>query len=99
MVLPFPRLIGIRFRLSISLKSTPVVTERLWLPTSVLPAGYARSADATAVATWLMLKWYCFNRSGITSTFMYSSRPPLISTLATEEIFSSSGTIFLSTKL
>jgi len=97
MMFPFPRVMGIFFKSSMVSKSVPEVTESFLFPTVVLPMGMEKSAEPTHWAMVFMFRWYWASFSGINSTLIYSSWPPLTSTLATEDSFSNSGTIRLST--
>ena len=90
-----PVTIGICFRLSMVGYSTPAETDRSRPPTRVSPAGYVKSALPKVDATACMVRWYCCSFWASSFTWIYSSRPPLISTLATEDSFSNSGTISL----
>ncbi len=77
--------------------STPALTDSFWPPTIVSPAGKVKLVLPMEDAIVLMFKWYCSSFSGISSTLMYSSWPPLTLTSVTVVIFSSSGTILSST--
>ena len=88
---------GMSLRLSMVSKGCSVDTASFWSPTSVLPAGYVRSAPVISPAMEFMVTPYCFSFSGRSSTLMYFCTPPARDTSATEDSFSNSGTILLLT--